>query len=95
MKIFKSLFLVALILFFASWFYKIMMLMVLAHLWRKEIKTKKDWGYKAIMVGLQASSRLKVFKSSFMTNGRTGLPTRICVWQMRPAMRATFVSLLT
>lgn len=52
MKIFKSLFLVALILFFASWFYKIMMLMVLAHLWRKEIKTKKDWGYKAIMVGL-------------------------------------------
>ena len=49
MKTFKTITLSILFLFFASWFYKIVMLMLLAHTWRKEIKTKKEWGYKAVM----------------------------------------------
>ena len=49
MKIFKTILLAILFLFFASWFYKIVMLMLLAYTWRKEIKAKKEWGYKAIM----------------------------------------------
>ena len=49
MRIFKTIILVALFMFFASWFYKIIVLMLLARLWRKEIKAKKDWGYKTVM----------------------------------------------
>lgn len=49
MKIFKTIVLAILFLFFASWFYKIMVLMLLAHAWRKDIKAKKVWGYKVIM----------------------------------------------
>jgi Na+/melibiose symporter-like transporter len=49
MKTFKTILLVILFLFFASWFYKIVVLMLLAHLWRKEIKAKKEWGYKVTM----------------------------------------------
>ena len=49
MKIFKTVTLSILFLFFASWFYKIMVLMLLAHTWRKEIKAKKEWGYRAVM----------------------------------------------
>ena len=43
MKTFKTILITVLFLFFASWFYKIMVLMLLAYLWRKEIKAKKDW----------------------------------------------------
>ena len=49
MKTFKTITLSILFLFFASWFYKIVMLMLLAHTWRQEIKAKKEWGYKAVM----------------------------------------------
>ena len=49
MRIFKTIILAALFMFFASWFYKIIVLMLLASLWRKEIKAKKDWGYKTVM----------------------------------------------
>ena len=42
MKIFKTIILAALFMFFASWFYKIVVLMLLAHTWRKEIKAKKE-----------------------------------------------------
>ena len=49
MKTLKTILLTILFLFFASWFYKIVALMLLAHLWRKEIKAKKEWGYKATM----------------------------------------------
>ena len=49
MKILKIILLAVLFLFFASWFYKTVVLMLLAHTWRKEIKAKKDWGYKAVM----------------------------------------------
>ena len=49
MRIFKTIILAILFLFFASWFYKIVVLMLFAHTWRKEIKAKKDWVYKAVM----------------------------------------------
>ena len=49
MRIFKTIILAILFLFFASWFYKIVVLMLLAHTWRKEIKAKKEWGYRAVM----------------------------------------------
>ena len=47
MRIFKTIILAILFLFFVSWFYKTVVLMLLAHTWRKEIKAKKEWGYKA------------------------------------------------
>ena len=40
MKAIKTIILGILFLFFASWFYKIVVLMFLAHVWRKEIKAK-------------------------------------------------------
>ena len=49
MKKVKTILLAILFLFFASWFYKIATLMLLAYVWRKEIKAKKEWGYKALM----------------------------------------------
>lgn len=49
MKAFKTIILGVLFLFFASWFYKIVVLMLLAYLWRTEIMAKKEWGYKAVM----------------------------------------------
>ena len=49
MKLFKTTIIAVLFMFFASWFYKIIVLMLLARLWRKEIKAKKDWGYKTVM----------------------------------------------
>ena len=49
MKAFKTILLVVAFLFFASWFYKIVVLMLLAFTWRKEIKAKKEWGYKVVM----------------------------------------------
>ncbi len=49
MKKVKTILLAILFLFFASWFYKIVVLMLLAHVWRKEIKAKKEWGYKTLM----------------------------------------------
>ena len=49
MKTLKTILLAVLFLFFASWVYKIGMLMLLALTWRKEIKAKKEWGYKAVM----------------------------------------------
>lgn len=49
MKILKTISLAILFLFFASWFYKIATLMLLAYVWRKEIKAKKEWGYKVVM----------------------------------------------
>ena len=52
MKIFKSVLLILLFFFFASWFYRIIMLMLLVLVWRNEIKAKKTWGYKAVMIAL-------------------------------------------
>mgnify|MGYP002517712341 CR=1 FL=1 len=43
-KIIKTIFLVLLFLFFASWFYRIIMLMLLACVWREEIKRYIDRG---------------------------------------------------
>ena len=52
MKKVKTILLAILFLFFASWFYKIATLMLLAYVWRNEIKAKKKWGYKALMGAL-------------------------------------------
>lgn len=49
MKAFKTIILGVLFLFFASWIYKIVVLMLLAYLWRTEVMAKKEWGYKAVM----------------------------------------------
>lgn len=48
-KAIKTILLTLLFLFFASWFYKILVLMLLVRVWREEIKTKKVWGCKAVM----------------------------------------------
>ena len=45
----KTIILAILFLFFASWFYKIVVLMLLAHTWKEEIRAKKVWAYKATM----------------------------------------------
>ena len=45
----KTIILAILFLFFVSWFYKIVMLMLLAHTWREKIISKKEWGYKVVM----------------------------------------------
>lgn len=49
MKKFLTVILAILFLFFASWFYKIIMLMLLALVWKKHLKAKKEWGYKVTM----------------------------------------------
>lgn len=48
-KVILTVILAILFLFFASWFYKIVMLLLLVRQWRNEIKAKKEWGYKALM----------------------------------------------
>ena len=48
-KIIKSALWALLFLFFVSWFYKILILMLFAYLWRKEIKSVKPWGYRVVM----------------------------------------------
>lgn len=50
MKIFKTILLVLLFFFFASWFYKIISLMLLIFVWRKEIFEQE---YKNLLVSLQ------------------------------------------
>lgn len=52
MRIFKTITFAILFLFFASWFYKILVLMLVALVWRKEIKAKKEWGFKAVLFSL-------------------------------------------
>lgn len=51
-KVIKTVLLSLLFFFFASWFYKIVMLMLLAFVWRNEIKVKKKWGYKVVVAAL-------------------------------------------
>ena len=48
-KIIKSALWVLAFLFFASWFYRIVVLMLLARVWRDEIKGFRAWGYKVTM----------------------------------------------
>lgn len=42
-------FLVLLFLFFTSWFYKTIMLMLLAIVWKKRIKAIRPWAFKATL----------------------------------------------
>lgn len=49
MKKIKTIILTILFLFFTSWFYKTIMLMLLAFTWRKEIKTIRPWAFKATL----------------------------------------------
>lgn len=51
-KVIKTILLSLLFFFFASCFYKIVMLMLLAFVWRNEIKVKKEWGYKIVVAAL-------------------------------------------
>ena len=51
-KVIKTILLSLLFFFFVSWFYKIVMLMLLAFVWRNEIKAKKEWGYKIVVAAL-------------------------------------------
>lgn len=73
MKIVKTIILAILFIFFASWFYKIVVLMFLAHLWRRDIKAKKDWGYKAIMIVLLLSMFCVLPRYRFNTSDRVQL----------------------
>ena len=73
MKTFKTIILAILFLFFTSWFYKIMVLMLLAHTWRKEIKAKKKWGYKAIMCVLFIAMFCVLPKYRYNTSDRAQL----------------------
>lgn len=41
--------LVILFLFFTSWFYKTIMLMLIAIVWKKKIKTIRPWAFKATL----------------------------------------------
>ena len=49
MKKIKTIILTILFLFFTSWFYKTIMLMLLAFTWRKEIKAIRPWAFKATL----------------------------------------------
>ena len=46
-KLFKSCLLAVLFLFFVSWFYKVIVLMLLAVVWRAELRQWRSWGVKA------------------------------------------------
>ena len=54
-KVIKTILLSLLFFFFVSWFYKIVMLILLAFVWRNEIKAKKEWGYKVVVAALLIS----------------------------------------
>jgi hypothetical protein len=73
MKIVKTIILAILFIFFASWFYKIVVLMFLAHLWRRDIKAKEGWGYKAIMIVLLLSMFCVLPRYRFNTSDRVQL----------------------
>ena len=72
-RIIKTILLAILFLFFASWFYKIVVLMLLAHLWRKEIKAKKEWGYKATMCVLLVAMFCVLPRYRYNTSDRVQL----------------------
>ena len=66
-RIIKTILLAILFLFFASWFYKIVVLMLLAHTWRKEIKAMKKRGitkeqYVVVPVDIFESDYLETVK---------------------------------
>ena len=48
-KIILTTLLVILFLLLASWFYRILVLMLLARVWRERIKAVRPWAFKAVM----------------------------------------------
>ena len=48
-KIILTTLLVVLFLLLASWFYRILVLMLLARVWRERIKEVSPWAFKAVM----------------------------------------------
>jgi hypothetical protein len=51
-KINLTILLVVLFLLLASWFYRILVLMLLARVWRERIKEVRPWAFKAVMWGM-------------------------------------------
>lgn len=51
-KLILTTLLVVLFLLLASWFYRILVLMLLARVWRERIKDVRPWAFKAVMWGM-------------------------------------------
>lgn len=73
MKTVKSVILFLLFLFFVSWFYRIIVLMLVACVWRNEIKSIKPWGYKAVIGVLLVSMFCVLPRYRYNTNDRVRL----------------------
>ena len=72
-KIIKTILIILLFLFFASWFYRIIMLMLLACVWREEIKRYRTWGYKAVIGCLLVALFCVLPRYRYNTNDRVRL----------------------
>ena len=72
-KVIKTIFIVLLFLFFASWFYRIIMLMLLACVWREEIKRYRTWGYKVVIGCLLVTLFCVLPRYRYNTNDRVRL----------------------
>ena len=51
-KLILTTLLVVLFLLLASWFYRILVLILLARVWRERIKEVRPWAFKAVMWGM-------------------------------------------
>lgn len=72
-KIIKTILVFLLFLFFASWFYRIIMLMLLACVWREEIKSFRIWGYKVVIGCLLVALFCVLPRYRYDTNDRVRL----------------------
>ena len=72
-KVVKTILLTLLFLFFASWFYKVITLMLITLVWKDNIKTLKPWSYKATIVALLIATFCVLPRYRYNTNDRVRL----------------------
>ena len=73
LKIFLTTLLITLFLLLASWFYRIIVLMMLARVWRERLKALRPWAYKVAMWGMVIGLFITLPRYRYDTNDRVRL----------------------
>ncbi|MBO5698585.1 MAG: hypothetical protein J6R79_01080 [Bacteroidaceae bacterium] len=73
LKIFLTFLLVVLFLLLASWFYRIIVLMMLVRVWRERLKALRPWAYQVAMWGMVVGLFVTLPRYRYDTNDRVRL----------------------
>ena len=76
-KLILTTLLVVLFFLLASWFYRILVLMLLARVWRERIKELRPWAFKAVMWGMVVGLFVTLPRYRYDTNDRCASFIRI------------------